>query len=262
MKTNNENKYLFKRGNGQGFAFFLILLGCIYLLLNLKIIPIEYKPILISWQMLLIVIGIWTLLKRRFLGGILLITIGVFFIYPILCNIFPDFFISFDIDFKTYWPLLLIVFGLILISSRHFSSPLKCCKNEDKYDSGYYEYKATSKHDNIDFTEKNVMFGSTEQIVLSQNFRGGEANVMFGELIIDLRRAKLSETNGFFEVNVLFGSAVIYVPSDWNVELQGSSLFGSFDDKRYHLNNNEQDRTKSRLTIKGSALFGSGEIRN
>lgn len=215
--------------------------------------------------MLLIVIGVWSILKRHYAGGTILIAIGIFFIYPVLCRTFPESFISFDVDIKTYWPLLLIVLGLILILSR-FYSPCKRRRKEAKaYKSEYYAYsektKQSYKERDADFVDKNVMFGSTEQIVLSQNLRGGEANVMFGELIVDLRHAKLAEKSTFFEANVMFGSVVIYVPTDWNIELQGSSLLGSFEDKRYHANR-VQDNTKPLLVIKGSAMFGSGEIRN
>lgn len=264
METNRENRYLFKRGrgNGVGFALFLILVGCIYLFFNLNIIPIEYKPILISWQMLLIVLGIWTLLQRHYIGGVALIATGGFFIYPVLCRVFPDLFISFDIDIKTYWPILLIAFGLILVLSRFCSPKVKLNNKANNYKWEYNEnIKQSGKKENIDFIDKNVMFGSTEQIVLSQNLRGGEANVMFGELIIDLRRAKLAEMSVFFEVNVMFGSAVIYVPADWAVELQGNSVLGSFDDKRYNLNN-IQENANARLVIKGSVMLGSGEIKN
>lgn len=263
MERDFKDKYLFKRGrgNGIGFALFLILFGGIYLFLNLGIIPIEYKRILISWQMLLIVLGIWSLLKRQFVGAFFLIAIGFFFIYPVLCSVFPEYFVRFDVDIKTYWPVLLIAGGVLLVISRSFPSPKKDYNKEYRHESTSDHYNPAEQN-SADYVDKNLMFGSSEQIVLSQNFKGGEANVMFGELIIDLRRANLSEFAGILEANVMFGSIVIYTPSDWAVELKSSSLLGSFEDKRYHPSDKISEIGVPRLVIKGSAMFGSGEIRN
>lgn len=263
MERDFKDKYLFKRnrGNGIGFALFLILFGGIYLFLNLGIIPIEYKRILISWQMLLIVLGIWNLLKKQFVGAFFLIAIGCFFIYPVLCSVFPEYFVRFDVDIKTYWPVLLIAGGILLVISRSFPSSKRGHRKEYRYESTNDNYNPAEQN-SADYVDKNLMFGSSEQIVLSQNFKGGEANVMFGELIIDLRRANLSEYPGILEANVMFGSIVIYTPSDWTVELKSSSFLGSFEDKRYHISNKISESSAPRLIIKGSAMFGSGEIRS
>jgi len=257
-----ENNNFFKRGkdgNSIGFALFLILLGAIFLFLNLGTIPAMYKPILISWQMLLIVIGLWTLLvKRQFAGGVILIAIGAFFIYPKLSAILPEYFIHIDFDLRTYWPLILIFIGIILVvgwlipgnnQNKKYNT-----ENDHQEDSG----KAAMQL--ADYIDKNVIFGGSEQIILSSNFRGGDANVMFGELIIDLRKAKLAEGEHRLELNAMFGSVIVYVPTEWNVEARTSSFLASFEDKRYQ--GIEILNSTSKLVIKGSAMFGSGEIRN
>jgi len=267
METND--KHLFKRGgtnsnnNGLGFALILILVGAVYLCLNLGIIPMAYKTILISWQMLLIVIGLWSILKGTYTAAAILILIGGIFIYPKLHFLFPDYFEYINIDFRTYWPVILIAIGLILIIGKAFPS----AKPEQKHDYKN-DYNCTSEngafgnasYNLADFIDKNIMFGSSEQIVLSPNFRGGEGNVMFGELVIDLRRARMVEGSNFLELNAMFGSVILYVPSDWNVEIKSNTLLGSFEDKRYQTST--PIGSISRLTIKGSAMFGSGEIRN
>lgn len=263
MEKDFKDKYLFKRGrgNGFGFALFLILFGGVYLFLNLGIIPIEYKRILISWQMLLIVLGIWSILKSQFIKAFVLIAIGVLFIYPSLSSVLPEYLAGFDFDVKTYWPVLLIAGGILLVLSRSCPSSRKSCRKEHGSESSNDNYNSAEQN-SADYVDKNLMFGSSEQIVLSQNFKGGETNVMFGELIIDLRRAKLSEYPGILETNVMFGSVVIYTPSDWVIELKSSSFLGSFEDKRYHLHDKISESGARRLIIKGSAMFGSGEIRS
>lgn len=257
MGTSENNRHIFNtRGNnGIGFALLLILLGSIFLLLNLNIIPIELKPILISWQMLLIAIGIWCLIKRNYLAGIILIAVGGFFIYPSLSSIYPQYFAEIDIDFETYWPVFIIILGAIIIfsgiipsSKRHRNSYRKERLKAADYDSGEY-------------LDKNVMFGGAEHIILSQNFKGGEGNVMFGELIIDLRKTKPTESKMHLELNAMFGSIILYVPSNWKVDLHSSTIFGSFQNLRIS-DDYTLDETAPEIFIKGSCMFGSGEIRN
>ncbi|WP_163272997.1 LiaF domain-containing protein [Dysgonomonas sp. 511] len=258
METTNPDKnYLFKRGGGNGtaFALLLILMGGLFLLLNLNIIPAIYKPILISWQMVLIVIGMWTLLvKKNILGGIAMLAIGVAFIYPKLSQAFPQL-TPFNIDMHTYWPVLLILFGILLVFRGRFKP------RHSKWNKAEYETNGNAKANEADIIDKNLMFGSSEQIVLSENFCGGECNVMFGEIIVDLRRAKMAEGIHQLEINAMFASGVIYVPADWKIEVRSSAILGSVDDKRYQ-SAVVSDDASSQLIVKASCMFGSCEIRN
>lgn len=267
---NDKDKYVFKRGRrnnhreGIGFALLLILVGGVFLLFNLDLISAVYRPILISWQMLLIVMGLWMLIKQNFGGGISLLVIGGFFIYPKLCNVLPDHFICFDFNIGTYWPLILIVVGIALVLGKLFPSKRKWDKwNRYCNDSSNDNWTGSEKaeHNSAEFIDKNLMFGSSEQIVLAQNFRGGEANVMFGELVIDLRRAKLAQGANKLDISVLFGNAIIYVPDDWMVEIQSTTVFGSIEDKRYRPVEFQQEG-ESKLTLKISVMFGGGEVRS
>ncbi len=257
-----EKDHLFKEvrsrgGKGVGFALFLILLGGVFLLFNLGIIPEMYRPILISWKTLLIVIGLWMLIvKREYTGGVILTAVGTFFLYPTLCSLFPEYFLCFNIDMKTFWPVILIIVGVALVIGWLFPCRKSGCRKY-KFETGT---KGDSYEQLTDYIDKNVMFGSSEQIVLSSNFQGGEANVMFGELIIDMRKARLAQGEYVLQLNAMFGSVVLYVPSEWYIEARTNTILGSFDDKRRQ--NMEIINSTSKLIIKGSAIFGSGEIRN
>lgn len=272
METNSENKYLFKRGrnnnDGIGLALLLILVGGVYLLHNIGIIPVEYKSVLISWQMLLIVIGLWSLIKRQYSTALVLIAIGGFFIYPKLGRLFPGEFFHMDFDLSTYWPVILIIIGLILVFGKVFSP--------GKPETGYYQtydenYSGTSASDDMgssaasfnssDFIDKNIIFSGSRQIVLSQNFAGGEGNAIFGELIIDLRKAKLAKGIHKLELNAAFGGVSVLVPSEMNIELRGNSIFGAFEDKRHMFNEELVDKS-SRLIIKANCIFGGGDLKN
>lgn len=257
MEANSNDKYLFKRGKnngGYGLAVFLIIFGGMFLLFNIGVIPIQYKPVLISWQMFLVLLGLWTLLKGHYIGGLILMAVGVFFLYPTLCSVFPEYFVSYDIDIKTYWPIVLIIIGILLVIGQFIPSKKKGgCYTEigDK----------TFNQNNADYIEKNMVFGSTEQIILSQDFKGGEVNTVFGEVILDLRKANLAEGQVNLELNTVFGSLILYVPSDWTIQLKTSTVLGSFQDKRYPINDSVSE-SGSCLMIEGNSVFGNGEIRN
>lgn len=257
MEANSKEKYLFKRGKnsgGYGFAVFLILFGGLFLFFNIGVIPVEYKPILISWQMFLILLGLWTLIKGHYAGGLSLVAVGVFFLYPALCSVFPEFFVRYDVDVKTYWPLLLIIIGLFLVLGRFIPNKSRKVYHGEGRERIFDE-------NGTDYIEKNMVFGSSEQIILSQNFEGGEVNTVFGEVILDLRKAKLADGPVNLELNTVFGSLILYVPADWKIQMKTSTVLGSFQDKRHSINDVATE-SRSYLVIEGNSVFGSGEIRN
>ena len=51
------------------------------------------------------------------------------------------------------------------------------------------------------------------------------------------------------------------IPADWKVAINVVSIFGGFDDKRYHIDNSQKD-SENILLIKGVSIFGGGKIRN
>lgn len=252
------------RFRGFEFAIFLILIGALFLLFNTGIIPIIYKPIVISWQMLLVVIGIWLLIKRWFTGGIITLLVGGFFLYQKLGAIFPEHFTA-VVDFKTYWPVFLIALGIILVLYRIFRPHRRwhhdyryCKNNQAELESQREEYEAENNTTN--YIDKSLMFGATRQIILSSDFKGGKIDLMFGEFILDLRKSKLAEGVNYLEANVMFGNIVVHVPSDWVVELRSETLLGNFQDSRNDVKMPEETNS-TKLIIIGKSVFGNGEIQ-
>ena len=253
MESNNYSNHPQKKRNFSGFAVFLICIGSLFLLFNLNILPKMLRLIILSWQMLIIAIGIWNLVsKKNYTSGLVLIIIGSFFIYPKMGIFLP--YNILKIDMSTYWPLILIIIGLYFIFNRSKNSSRRR-QNDMQFDN------ESDVSDLTSYIDKNIMFNSSEQIILSQNFKGGNARVTFGDLIIDLRKAKLAAGTYLLEANAIFGSITIYVPSDWIVDVQGSSIFGSFDDKR-HVINADNMEYHSTLVIKGNSWFAGVETKN
>src|SRR5665648_28554 len=81
---NNSEKYSnCRRMKKYALGAVAILAGLILLGLNTGFIPITWKSIIFSWQMLLIAIGVISLFGRdSYVPGIILILVGGIFIIP------------------------------------------------------------------------------------------------------------------------------------------------------------------------------------
>jgi predicted membrane protein len=93
----------------MGIGLLIILAGFAILFHRLGILPEKIDSIIISWQMLLIFIGVWNLFfTNTRIAGFIMIVVGGFFLLPEL--------FSLPYDFKrNFWPVLLIVIGLFIL---------------------------------------------------------------------------------------------------------------------------------------------------
>jgi len=117
-----------------------------------------------------------------------------------------------------------------------------------------------TENNTSNYIEKNILFGSSRQIVLSSEFKGGKIDLMFGELILDLRKSKLAEGVNYLEASVMFGNIIVHVPSDWDVELRAETFLGNFQDNRDDVKTPEETNI-TRLIITGKSALGNGEIQ-
>ena len=59
----------------------------------------------------------------------------------------------------------------------------------------------------------------------------------------------------------MFGGVEISVPRGWEVQVDVTSIFGGFNDKRGPVEPSS-DNDKKTLIIKGFAIFGGGEVKS
>jgi predicted membrane protein len=191
--------------------------------------------------MLLIAIGVINLMNRdNWVPGVILISIGSFFILPRLFFL-PDNFTH------LFWPLILITAGVVILVKRlPGRRGWTQAGRANAMDEGYV------RQDNI--------FSGSKRRISSQAFKGGQINCVFGGAEIDLTQSKLAEGIYDLEVNAIFGGVTVIVPSDWKIELKVTSILGGFTDKRAYIKENP-DPSKV-LVIRGSAIFGGGEIKS
>ncbi len=224
------------------FGIFLIALGAFWILERLGLIPDFWDDILISWQMLFIGIGIFSIIGGNRTTGTILIVIGGFFLVP---EIAP---IPYELR-RIGWPLLIIGIGVVLLIThgrkRHEEPPTV----------------EPGKH-GMDYFDDFIIFGGREVFVDSQNFYGGKSTSIFGGAEYDLRQAGLSQNGAVVDCVSIFGGCGFKVPPDWTVKNEVTAIFGAFSDKRGSTINQVITDPSKTLVIKGFTAFGGIEIKH
>lgn len=217
-------------------AFLVIAAGVFFLMKNMGMISENVKDIVFSWPMLVVIIGLTKIPGRTYWFGILLVLFGGFFIMADIYNL-P---VEFD---KVFWPSLLILGGLIIIW----------------FAFGMFKGKSFSRTSTSqDYIEEISVFGGSDKMITSKEFRGGKIVNIFGGGKIDFTKAELAPGVNNLEFVCIFGGSTMIVPASWQIKTEVVSIFGGFVDKRAHILTDESNV----LYIKGVAIFGGGDLRS
>ncbi|HLH44116.1 MAG TPA: DUF5668 domain-containing protein [Bryobacteraceae bacterium] len=235
-------------GHSQGFRLvagaFVLLLGVLFLLENLGLIP----PV--RWgafgPVLLIAMGTAKLVdardSARQLGGAVVLLVGLVFL-AINLGFLPP------LIWRLLWPAMLILAGVYLLV-RGFDARLEI--------RGAFHHDVGGTSESI--LKEYAIFGAINRRVDSQDFQGGEAVAFFGGIEIDMHRAATSREEVEVKANAIFGGVEIWAPENWDVVVRGASILGGFDDKTHRPPDNGLQRP--RLIVRGSAVFGGVVVKN
>jgi predicted membrane protein len=260
-----------KSHHGIILGIILILLGGLLVGRNMGLIPQTFHGIFISWQMLLIVLGAMSIVKKQtfHFHGLALLCIGIFFIIPKLARVFPSTFhcINTDTFVSVYWPVLLIMCGLILVvhipvSRRQRCRPRRRCGWFNRQHNAFWNEKETWNAENCNQDENFVrtcVFGNGRYIVVNPEFKGGTVQAIFGGIELDLRKTHLPVGETTLNIEAIFGGIELFVPDSWHIEIAIESVLGGVDDNRRISATVDSTR---KLIVKGSAVFGGVEIKN
>ena len=210
----------------------VIVLGLILLVGTTGLLP---TASLWDWvPALFVALGVWSLVRSGFdnlTGPVMIIAIAGAFLLRNL-DLLPDGALG------TYWPLFIVLFGILLVVGR----------NRRRARHG----EASADSDIMAFG----VFGGGRTNVTSQSFTGGEVISVFGGNDIDLRGATIEEPPAVVEVVTLFGGTEIRVPEDWTVKIDALGIFGGTEDKRRSIGpGGEPD-----LVVTGVVMFGAIEL--
>ncbi len=121
-------------------GIFLIAIGSLWILERLDIIPSAWNDILISWQMLLVGIGIFSIIGGNKTTGTILIVIGGFFLLPEFAHI------PYELR-RIGWPIIIVIVGVVMLVTQTG----KYRKDSPTIEQG--------KHQGMDFFDDFVIFG-------------------------------------------------------------------------------------------------------
>lgn len=282
------NSYRNKNNDGS-VAFGFIILG-IGVILLLKKIGFFIPGWVLTWPMILIVIGVFSLIKHEFKSffGAIMLFLGTYFL---LRN-------EFDLDFglgQYIWPLGLIALGVYLItqkrkenqiledlrtkwdqkqknqksSSSAFSSSVEDANVVDEgsgssgafagnssQDQGFTRTTGTSFADRLNI---DAIFSGVNRKMMSKNFQGGKITAAFGGADLDLTQV---DFNGVvtIQVDIIFGGVKMIVPPHWDIRTEVTNIAAGLEDKRF-FREGGVDPNKI-VVLKGTILFGGLEIKS
>ncbi len=200
--------------------------------------------------------------RSRLWSGLLLIALGVLFLLDKFDYIrFGDF-------LETWWPTLLIAWGLwrILVGrGRRWGFPLFLIALGLLFQGerlGWYGWWSFDRlwpvllilaglsllanrlrpraaldtggmrEESGEIVDAFVVWGGLERAVTSKAFRGGEATALMGGIELDLRRAELASGEQRLNLTAVMGGIEVRVPEHWQVVVEGTPLMGGIEDAR------------------------------
>lgn len=232
-------------------AFLFLASGVLLLARNFGWITVQLFSILVSWYMLLIVMGLFSLLVRHYFSGLVLIAIGAAFLVPHLeLSWLPQ------NAGEIVWPTVLIIAGISFFFAhrgkrgcRGFGNRHTCAGNKQQF------------YTTDGFVRSDNSFSGVQQVVLDEVFKGAEINNLFGGTLIDLRRTNIEPGETYIDVECKFGGIELYIPSQWNVVIRSNVFLGACEDKRWRDMGSSVNKELT-LVIRGTVSFGGVEIKS
>ncbi|MEN8194210.1 MAG: LiaF domain-containing protein, partial [Bacteroidota bacterium] len=194
----------------------LIIIGLISIAGNVLHLPFHFMHYLFSLPGLMMLAGLLILINHKnSLPGVILVAVGGYW----FLSRYSDFPVKYWLS--EFWPVLLILFGIYIILKREGPSQFDKDIGND----------SASKLD-IDYIDEVAILGGGKRVVNSNEFKGGKITAIMGGVDIDLHECSLAEGTHYIDFTVMFGGVDLYVPKDWRVIVNVTSIFGGFDDKR------------------------------
>lgn len=218
------------------FGLVVIATGVLWMMRNTGFMDDATAGVVFSWPVLLLAIGFINLFGQGKWFGVILMAVGGFYLASHVYEI--------PLEFRqVFWPALIIVIGVfILLKAGHV-----------------FARRTSSQERSNDLLDEVNVFGGGELKVHSDQFKGGKITAVFGGSNINLLESELADGDNFLEITAVFGGFKLIVPSHWNVKVEMASVFGGVVDKRLVKGGTDLSKT---LVIKGSAVFGGGEINS
>lgn len=240
-------------------ALLFVLSGALLFARNMGWVTNSLFDILVSWYSILIILGAYSITRRHFFSGLLMLLIGLCFLVPHLGLAW----IAVDAN-TLVWPVVLVAIGVAFIIKPRKRAAWKDRVEKmeqmsaDMKHSGQWHGGKQQYHSADGFLRSDNVFGGVRQVVLDETFKGAAIRNTFGGTCIDLRHTHIEEGETYIDLECNWGGVEIYVPSDWNVIIRCDAFLGGCEDKRWR--GGAIDKSRS-LVIRGNVSFGGLEIK-
>lgn len=256
LQKENRHQSCGRSNHGILFAFLLIAGGLLLLCFNTELLNPVWKKFFFSWPMLLFAIGAINICRNRFTSGVIIGSVGYFFLMEKAARIYPGNF-TFELSTATYWPTFIIVIGVLILAGTLIGPGW--FRRSHPHKGSWKEPYTTGENENNDGKiNYQFVFSGTEQVILDPVFKGGTIDATFGGMELDLRRTSLAEGDTFLYIKTVFGGVEITAPDHWDIEIHSKGFVGGVSDSR--IKNIDKDRTK-KLIIIAKFTFGGIEIK-
>jgi len=246
----NFSEANFKRGRIIS-GIVLIIAGSLFFARKLGIL---FPDWLFTWQMFLIVLGVYIGAKHNFKNPSWLILVGLGVVF-MLERFYPAIRIH-----EFFWPILLIAFGAMMLIKPARLNRFKG-KRFEKYraqmEQDTCSIASETNENKIDVT---AVLGGIKKNVLSKDFKGGEINCIMGGAEVNLTQADILGS-ARLEINNIFGGTKLLIPANWEVVSDVVVVLGGIEDKRPLPNDAQRSKDKI-LYIEGSCVFGGIDIKS
>lgn len=220
------------------FASLLIAVGILIILSNLNIISVEILMKYL-WPSLLILIGLYNLVRDRRIQIFSIILIGIGTIY--LLNELDIIVITFRQIMMYFWPALLILLGFnILFSRPRKIRPIEP-SSKPRHTSNQREY--------------NAFLNSVNEQVNNSSFEYSSVNSVMASAEIDFSTIEFKNDSASIEINSVLSSVLVKLPNGVRINLSGSPILGDITDKSM----GDPNSSKT-LNVNFTCILGNIEI--
>ena len=242
-------------------GFIIMMVGAFLLFDNMGFFIPVVRQIVISWQALLIAIGLILLVDKpsdHKIAGTVLILIGTLFLLP---KIFPLNISGLII------PVIIIAIGIgFIIKAATRRNEIKDCDSwfceHHEWKNHFKDFEKNVTIDGGNVIHKEYVFAGSKEKWTGGKLKNLEIEAVFSGVQLDFTQAELADdikVAACIKVKSVFSGVVIYVPEDWNIMVQKTGVFGGFTDNRP--NRVLKISSEKLVIIEVEAVFGGGEIR-
>lgn len=188
----------------------------------------------VIWPCLLVGYSIYNMIKNKVFDVTSVVLFYIGFFYLVKNVIFPGVAIG-----QLFFPLLFILIGTLFLVDQIYNDSLR-----DK------KVKIETK-DSINY---RAVFNEVSDVI-DEEVKEINIEVLFGEVDLDLRKAKFKNKETVINAKITFGNSNIILPEDVDVVINSYAFFASNEVKKKNNDN------KKKVIVNANSTFGGVEIK-